>query len=386
MTVAREKYPAGFSPHGRGAQSNPDNRFSKLRFEADGDALDAALLDEEAQTSGPLTQFLPDSTQSILSHNNSPDVGFDTSLNPYRGCEHGCIYCYARPTHEFLGYSAGQDFETRIMVKENAAELLRRELASPRWQPRVVALSGVTDCYQPAERQRRLPRACLEVFAEYRNPVMVITKNHLVTRDKDVLASLARHQAAAVYLSVTTLDPVLARRMEPRASPPSRRLAAVRELARAGIPVGVLVAPIIPGLTDHEGPAILAAAAEAGAAFAGWTMLRLPYGVSNLFGEWLDQHYPLKKERVLAHIRDIRGGKLNGKEFGSRMRGEGHYAEQVWTLMRVSAGRLGLTGRIARLSPSAFRRGDDAQLSLFGGEIDGSNVDQRMNIAPDASP
>ena len=206
------------------------------------------LLDEEAQPPGPLTRFLPDATQSILSHNDSPDVGFDTSLNPYRGCEHGCIYCYARPTHEFLGFGAGQDFETKIMIKERAPELLRQELANPRWQPRVVALSGVTDCYQPVERRLRLTRGCLEVFAEFRNPVMIITKNHLVTRDKDVLATLARHQAAAVYLSVTTLDPTLARRLEPRASPPVRRLAAVRELAQAGVPVGVLVAPI------HSGP------------------------------------------------------------------------------------------------------------------------------------
>ena len=232
---------------GRGAQSNPDGRFSKLRYEADGDALDVALVEAEGELPGPVTQFLPDATQSILAHNDSPDIDFDTSLNPYRGCEHGCVYCYARPTHEFLGYSAGQDFETKIMVKENAPELLRQELQKPRWQPRVVALSGVTDCYQPAERKFELTRRCLEVFAEFRNPVMIITKNHLVTRDKDVLASLARHQAAGVYVSVTSLDAALAKRLEPRASPPGRRLAAVRELAQAGVPVGVLVAPIIPG-------------------------------------------------------------------------------------------------------------------------------------------
>ena len=358
-------------PRGRGAQSNPDNRFSALRYEADLDALDAALAnDEEAESPGPLTQFLPDSTQSILSHNDSPDVGFDTSLNPYRGCEHGCIYCYARPTHEYLGFSAGQDFESRIMVKEKAPELLRAELENPRWRPRVVALSGVTDCYQPVERQLQLTRRCLEVFAEYHNPVMIITKNHLVTRDKDILASLALHQAAAVYLSVTTLDPVLARRMEPRASPPGRRLAAVRELAEAGVPVGVLVAPIIPGLTDHEGPAILDAAARAGANFVGWTMLRLPYGVSDLFAEWLENHYPLKKAKVLALIRDMRAGKLNDREFNSRMRGEGRYAEQIWTLMRMSARRSGLAGRDLKLSTAAFRRAGDPQLRLFAEDVD----------------
>ncbi len=352
---------------GRGAQSNPDGRFSQLRYEADGDALDAALEEAGGELPGPLTQLLPDSAQSILAHNDSPDIGFDTSLNPYRGCEHGCIYCYARPTHEFLGYSAGQDFETKIMVKENAPELLRRELEHRRWQPRVVALSGVTDCYQPAERKLRLTRSCLEVFAEYRNPVMVITKNHLVTRDKDLLADLARHHAAAVYLSVTTLDPVLAKRLEPRASPPSRRLAAVRELAEAGVPVGVLVAPIIPGLTDHEGPAILAAAAEAGASFVGWTMLRLPYGVGSLFEEWLDRCYPLKKEKVLSHVREMRGGKLNDKEFGSRMRGEGPYAETLWALMRMHAKRLNLYKRGPELSTAAFRRAGDSQLDLFAG-------------------
>ena len=214
-----------------------------------------------------------------------------------------------------------------------------------------------------------LTRRCLEVFAEYRNPVMVITKNHLVTRDKDILADLARHQAAAVYLSVTTLDPLLAKQLEPRASPPGRRLAAVRELAEAGVPVGVLVAPIIPGLTDHEGPAILAAAAEAGASFVGWTMLRLPYGVSSLFEEWLERCYPLKKDKVLSLIRDMRGGKLNEKEFGSRMRGEGHYAETLWTLMRMNAKRLGLYKRGPELSTAAFRRAGDPQLDLFSSHL-----------------
>ncbi len=352
---------------GRGAQSNPDGRFSKLRYEADGDALDAALEAAGGELPGPLTQFLPDAAQSILARNDSPDIGFDTSLNPYRGCEHGCVYCYARPTHEFLGYSAGVDFETRIMVKENAPELLRRELREPRWQPRVVALSGVTDCYQPAERKFRLTRRCLEVFADFRNPAMVITKNHLVTRDKDVLGDLARHQAAGVYVSITTLDPTLAKRLEPRASPPVRRLAAVRELAEAGVPVGVLMAPIIPGLTDHEGPAILAAAAEAGASYVGWTMLRLPYGVSSLFEDWLEKHYPLKKEKVLGSIREMRGGQLNDKEFGSRMRGQGRYAEGVWSLMQMSARRVGLPTSGPELSTKDFRRAGNAQLDLFGG-------------------
>jgi DNA repair photolyase len=293
-------------------------------------------------------------------------VGFDTSLNPYRGCEHGCSYCYARPTHEYLGYSAGQDFESRILVKEQAPELLRRELASPRWQPRVIALSGVTDCYQPVERRLGLTRACLEVLADCRNPVIIITKNHTVTRDADLLAELARHEAAAVYLSITTLDGDLARRLEPRASPPTRRLAAIRELAAAGVPAGALFAPVIPGLNDHEGPAILAVAAEAGASFAGWTMLRLPHGVSSLFEEWLTVHEPLKKEKVLSQIREMRGGRLNDPEFGSRMRGQGALAEQTRALLRLAALKCGLTKRGPELSTASFRRPSGDQLRLFG--------------------
>ena len=223
------------------------------------------------------TQFFKDHSKTVIARNDSPDVGFSASLNPYRGCEHGCIYCYARPTHEYLGFSAGLDFESKIMVKEDAPELLRAELLSPKWQPQVIFMSGVTDCYQPVERKLKLTRRCLEVLAEFRNPVFIITKNRLVTRDIDLLSELARHQAAAVWLSITTLDPELRKVMEPRTSPPAARLAAIRELAQAGIPVGVNVAPVIPGLTDHEMPAILQAAAEAGATAAGYTVVRLPY-------------------------------------------------------------------------------------------------------------
>jgi DNA repair photolyase len=353
---------------GRGAPGNPDNRFARQRYEPDADALAAAILAQEPDGEpppSPLTQLIPDRTRSILAFNDSPDVGFTTSVNPYRGCEHGCIYCYARPTHEFLDFSAGQDFETKIMVKHDAATLLRAELSSPRWQPRVIALSGVTDCYQPAERQLRITRSCLEVLAEFRNPVAIITKSHGVTRDADLLAPLARDQAAAVYISITTLDPSLAKKMEPRASPPMRRLAAIRALADAGVPVGVLVAPILPGLTDHEGPSILEAAAAAGARFAGWVMLRLPYGVSDLFSAWLDVHFPLKKDKVLAHVRGVRGGKLNNAEFGSRMVGEGKYAEQISDLLRVRAAQLGLSTRGPELSVAAFRRAGGQQLSLW---------------------
>jgi DNA repair photolyase len=260
------------SVRGRGAADNPANRFVPIHYEPDPDAPDEGR-------AAPRTQLYRDATRSIIATNDSPDVGFGASINPYCGCEHGCAYCYARPTHEHLGLSAGLDFETKILVKEDAPALLRRELASPRWRPQVIGLSGVTDPYQPAERRLRLTRGCLEGLAEFRNPVVVVTKNHLVTRDADLLAELAAHRAAAVFLSVTTLDGDLARVMEPRASQPAGRLAAVAELARAGVPVGVLVAPVIPGLTDHELPAILAAAARAGARHAGYVLLRLPHGV-----------------------------------------------------------------------------------------------------------
>ena len=346
---------------GRGTAENPSGRFERLRYEPEPEEdTDAAAADIR---SAPRTQFFRDDTQSILARNDSPDVGFDTSLNPYRGCEHGCIYCYARPTHEFLGFSAGLDFETKIMVKSDAPALLRRELESPRWQPRVVALSGVTDCYQPAERRLRLTRRCLEIFAEFRNPVGIVTKNHGVTRDLDLLQELARHRAALVCLSITTLDAGLAKIMEPRASPPARRLAAIRELRAAGIPVGVFIAPVIPGLTDHEIPAILAAAAEADAVFASYTLLRLPYGLKSLFESWLDTHHPLKKEKILARLRTLRDGQLNRSEFGTRMTGTGAYAEQIRALFHIARRRAGIPAQAPELSTAAFRR-RDAQLSL----------------------
>jgi DNA repair photolyase len=275
----------GVQFQGRGSASNPVNRFEKLHFEADPDT-------EPEVQSAPGTQFLRDKTVSILSHNDSPDVGFDTSINPYRGCEHGCIYCYARPTHEFLGLSAGLDFESKILIKEEAPALLRQALSSPKWKPRVIAMSGVTDCYQPIERRLKLTRGCLEVLAECRQPVCIITKNFLVTRDSDLLQELARHQAVCVTISVTTLEADLARVMEPRTSMPKQRLAAITALARAGVPVGVNVAPVIPGLTDHEILRIIQAATGAGAQFAGYTVVRLPYAVKDLFEQWLANHAP----------------------------------------------------------------------------------------------
>ena len=301
----------------------------------------------------------------MISRNQSPDVPFETSLNPYRGCEHGCIYCYARPGHEYLGLSAGLDFETQIFVKEDAPALLRRALENPRWTPQVIALSGVTDPYQPVERRLLLTRRCLEVLAAFRNPVGLITKSGLVARDIDVLQELARYQAVSVTLSVTTLDPELARRWEPRAAQPRARLAAIRSLARAGIPVGVNVAPIAPGLNDHEAPAILKAAAEAGAGWAAYLLLRLPFGVKDLFARWLEDHYPERRNKVLGHIREVRGGRLNDNRFGTRMRGEGLYAEQIGDLFRLARQRAGLAERGPALSAEHFRRPGADQLSLF---------------------
>jgi DNA repair photolyase len=314
----------------------------------------------------PRTIFLRDPSRTILSRNDSPDVGFTFSVNPYRGCETGCAYCYARPTHEWLGFSAGLDFETKILVKEQAPQLLRTALASPRWEPQVIAMSGVTDLYQPIERQLKLTRGCLEVLVEFRNPVAIVTKNALITRDCDLLTQLARYNAVAVIISITTLDPQLARRMEPRASAPSKRLAAINALAQAGVPVGVNVAPIIPGLTDTETPAILKAAAQAGAQFASHTIVRLPYGVSDLFVRWLDTHYPERKNKVLGKIRAIRRGKLNDARWHHRMKGEGLFAETIHAMFTLACRKVGLARRGPELSTASFRRpGETAQLNLF---------------------
>jgi DNA repair photolyase len=343
---------------GRGASDNPQNRFLPIFVERDEWTL--------AEDPAPETVLLRDASRSILATNDSPDVGFDVSLNPYRGCEHGCAYCFARPTHEYLGFSAGLDFETKLLVKTDAAELLRGELEKPSWKPRPIAISGVTDAYQPAERRLGITRACLEVLAEFRNPVVIITKSHLVTRDLDLLGELAAVGAAKANLSVTTLDRELARKLEPRAAAPTRRLDAIRRLSEAGVPAGVMVGPVIPGLTDHELPAILEAAAEAGAATASFIVLRLPFGVKDLFTDWLERHYPDRKEKVLGRVRDVRSGRLNDPRFRSRMRGEGPYAEQIREMFEVTTRRLGLDRRGPPLSADAFRRiGPGGQGDLF---------------------
>jgi DNA repair photolyase len=313
---------------------------------------------------GTQTAIHDDHTRTILVRNDSPDVTFRWSLNPYRGCAHGCIYCYARPTHEYLDLSAGLDFETQLFVKREAAQLLRRELARASWQPEVIGLSGVTDCYQPLERELQLTRQCLEVLAEFRNPVQIVTKSRLITRDIDLLVELAAHQAVAVAISLTTLDAALARRMEPRASAPHARLATIRQLASAGIPVGAMIAPVIPGLTEHELPALLASAREAGAAFASYTLLRLPFGVKELFADWLDRNYPQRKQRVLRRIRQVRGGRLNDARFGFRMKGQGLWAELIQQTFTLHHRRLGFSSSPV-LSTAAFRRPVRQQRGLF---------------------
>ena len=348
---------------GRGATFNPANRFEQLHYESQ-EAWGGrpARLDfgEDGQdahaTLRPTTKFLRDESQSIISYNDSPDVGFNASLNPYRGCEHGCAYCYARPTHEYLGFSAGLDFESKILVKLRAAELLRAELSSKGWKPQVLNLSGVTDCYQPIERKLEITRSCLQVLAEFRNPAFVVTKNRLVVRDVDLLAELARFGAAGVGISITTLSPDLAQKLEPRASLPQARLDAVARLREAGILVGVMAAPIIPGLNDHEIPRILSAAAKAGGEFASYTIVRMPLSVAPIFCDWLAAHFPDRKEKILGRIRSMRQGKLNSSEFGRRMRGEGFLAEQIHRIFEVSSRRYGLDRISPQLSSAAFRR------------------------------
>jgi DNA repair photolyase len=344
-------------PRGRGAASNPANRFEKISLERDAEW-------NPEEDPAPRTQFFRDLSQSIISYNDSPDIPFNASINCYRGCEHGCSYCYARNTHEYLGFSAGLDFEAKIMVKENAPDLLRRELSSPKWKPQPLAMSGVTDCYQPVERRLQLTRRCVAVLAEFRNPVEIITKNFLVTRDIDLLRELAADHAVAVHLSINSLDSELAHQLEPRAASPKMRLAAVEALANAGIPVGVLVAPVIPALNDHEIPSVLAAAKAAGAVWAGTEILRLPLTVAPIFEQWLERIVPGKKDKILNRIRAIRGGKLNDSRFGSRMSGEGIFAEQISRMFHVARRKVGIPDDSPELSTAAFRRPEAPQLTL----------------------
>jgi len=344
---------------GRGAVVSPANRFQPLDYVRDED-----VQDDEPQPA-PRTQFYIEPARSILVTNDSPDVGFDVGINVYRGCEHGCMYCFARPTHEYLDLNAGIDFESKIFVKMEAAKLLRKELSSARWKPRTIGMSGVTDCYQPIERKLKLTRGCLEVLADFRNPVTIITKNHLVTRDIDLLIELAKYKCVAVNVSVTTLDQELTMKMEPRTSVPRRRLDAVRKLSDAGVPVGVLIAPVIPGLTDHEVPNIVKAVADAGAKWAHAIPVRLPGAVLPIFENWLEAHFPDRKQKIMNRIKELRGGKMYDSRFHHRMRGQGEMYEQMKKMAELHIRKYGLNVEGAELSAENFRRVEAGQMNLF---------------------
>jgi DNA repair photolyase len=351
---------------GRGAAIQPANPYVSIRLEGDFEHV-ADDADYLAQLGRPPTQYFPDESQSIVTENDSPDVGFRYSVNPYRGCSHGCSYCYARPYHEYLGLSAGLDFETKVFVKYRAAELLRDFLARPAWRPETIAFSGITDCYQPAEREFRITRACLEVAAKCHQPVGVITKNSLVTRDIDILQRLAEHNAIRVSLSITTLDAKLARVMEPRTSSPDARLRALQELYAAGIPTNVMVAPVIPGLNDSEMPAILAAARDAGAQWAGYVLLKLPTTVKEVFTDWLRHTYPDRADKVESLIRSTRAGRLSDSKFGRRQVGTGNFAELIANTFDMWTKKLGYNEKHGALNATAFAppKPTSGQLKLF---------------------
>ncbi len=347
---------------GRGAVSNPTGRYEREVRERADDGWATAARDNDtgtpepdaapyaaADAERPRTRILVDVTRTAITRNTSPDIPFDRSINPYRGCEHGCIYCFARPTHAYLGLSPGLDFETRILAKPDAPRLLARELARKGYVCKPIAMGTNTDPYQPIERRLRITRGILEVLSAFNHPVSIVTKSDAVLADRDLLADMARRRLAKVYLSVTTLDTELTRKLEPRASAPTRRLAAVTALKAAGVPVGVMVAPVIPALTDAEMEAILAHAKEAGADDAGYILLRLPLEVKELFEEWLLTHYPDRARKVLSLVRDTRGGALNDPNFGSRMRGEGPYAALIAARFNMAARRLGLSRERARV-------------------------------------
>ncbi|MCA9293004.1 MAG: PA0069 family radical SAM protein [Phycisphaerales bacterium] len=353
---------------GRGAQLNPPNRFEPVRLSVLGEYMDELARELPHGHQHP-THVYHDTARSIINRVDAPDMPFDWTINPYRGCEHGCIYCYARPTHENFGLSCGLDFETQIFAKLDAPALLRKELAHPKWTAEYILMSGVTDPYQPIERSLRITRDCLEIMAECRQPVAIITKHRMVTRDLDLLAQLAEHRAVRVTISLTTLDAHLARSMEPRASAPNARLEAIAKCAHAGIPTMAMIAPIIPGLNDQEIPALLRAAKESGAQSAAYTLLHMPHQVSELFLDWLQREWPLQASKVEARIRATRAGALSDERFGKRLRGTGAHAEQIQNLFRVHARKLGLDKAPPSLSGAAFLRptllGQPNQPGLF---------------------
>jgi DNA repair photolyase len=353
---------------GRGAGLNPGNRFEDVRLHILGEHLDDVLA-ERPDGSKVVTRIYDDTTRTVVNKVDSPDIGFNWTVNPYRGCEHGCIYCYARPSHELLGLSCGLDFETRITAKREAPVLLRKFLADPKWNREPIVMSGITDPYQPVEAQLRITRGCLEAMVDYGQPVSIITKNRLITRDLDLLGELQQSGSVSCAVSITTLDHALAASMEPRASSPAARLAAVRQLASAGIPVHVMVAPIIPALNDHEAPAILEAAAEAGAVGAGYVMLRLPHQIKDLFLDWLARTVPDRAAHVESQLRAMRDGDLYDAQWFTRQRGNGARAEQIAQSFKVFKRRFGLDRPRPDLTPGPIRAGiqdGGGQFSLFG--------------------
>jgi len=338
---------------GRAAASNASGRFETEKREAFDDEWDRR---EEEDLTPLKTEVFEDASKRIITYNQSPDIPFDRSINPYRGCEHGCIYCFARPTHAYLGLSPGLDFETKLFYKPDAAKLLERELREPSYRPQVISIGTNTDPYQPIERTRLVMRQILTVLNAFSHPVSIVTKSALVVRDLDLLSDMAKRGLAHVALSVTTLDHKLARRMEPRAATPKRRLGAIRALAEAGVPAGVMVAPVIPALNDHEIENIVAAAAENGAAHAAFIFMRLPFEIKELFREWLGEHYPDRKERIIHHIRAMKGGRDNNPDFHERFRGRGPYAEAIKARFQAACRRHRMNERVDPLNLEAFAR------------------------------
>ncbi len=367
--------PGGPAFRGRGAGFNPPSRFETIRRDPFFDGWEPEAAPDTPRDMGgesPPPATVPttvtvDATRTVIARNDSPDVGFDRSINPYRGCEHGCVYCYARPTHAWLGLSPGVDFETRLFAKPDAASLLRQELARPSYRCEPIAMGTNTDPYQPVERERRITRAILKVLSDCNHPVTIVTKSALIERDIDILAPMAEKGLCTAALSVTTLERTVARSMEPRASAPARRLAAIRSLAEAGIPVRVMVAPVVPGITDHEMEDILEAARDAGASLASCIVLRLPGEVKDLFCDWLDAHYPARRNKVLNTIRSLREGKLNTAEWGERMVGKGAFGKALDLRFALAVRRLGLKreGRALRTDLFAKPARDGRQMTLF---------------------
>lgn len=349
---------------GRGAQFNPKNRFEKFSFEDfKNDELDSFIAEDDDEIKIP-TEYFADDSKTVIARNDSYDVGFEYSFNPYRGCEHGCIYCYARPSHEFLGFSSGTDFESKIMIKKDAPKLLEAEFKKKNYKPDFIMFSGNTDCYQPVERKLKITREALKVCLKYHNPVSIITKNELIQRDIDIIKELAILNLVSVCLSITTLNRELARKMEPRTSLPDRRLNTIKAMSENNIPVGVNIAPVIPGLNDEEIPSILKEASANGAIFAGHILLRLPYSVKDLFLQWLKNEFPGRENKIINKIKEMRDGKLNDPEFGTRFSGKGETAETIHSLFKLSCKKYGLNKNKVSLRTDLFRK-ESEQFEMF---------------------